>query len=267
MSDLPLQSQKCGRCGQEKCVSQFYLDKRRRRRRTTCTECIRLSPTGGKRTPLQRAEYRRTHGKTTAPYVPLEDILSRAAARRGARHNAHVAAWYAFTRRQNRKPEVGSKRWYALATPEAIASYQEGMRLRYRRRYIASPEAERLRVKVYKHANPTAVAKWGDKRRRVAAERSDGSLTRNAVKRLFACAKTCPYCGIHFDADDKTLDHVIALARGGSHSIRNALVCCKSCNAKKQAKDLARWLAEIGIQRAAAVLRLMLGKLDHPANR
>ena len=96
----------------------------------------------------------------------------------------------------------------------------------------------------------------------MVALQSDGTLTPAAVQQLFASATTCPYCGQNFERRDKTLDHVIALARGGKHSVRNALICCRSCNARKQAKELAQWLAEIGPILAAAVLRQIVARLE-----
>jgi len=49
---------------------------------------------------------------------------------------------------------------------------------------------------------------------------------------------TCVYCkkDMGTDARSRCIDHVIPLARGGSHDERNLVTACKKCNAKKGAK-------------------------------
>lgn len=103
----------------------------------------------------------------------------------------------------------------------------------YRAKYQRDPVAERSRVRLYKHANPERVALWGDRRQQLAASTSDGTLTRRAVVMLLALAHTCPYCDTPLCDENKSLDHIIPLSRGGAHSIENAVVCCATCNISK----------------------------------
>ena len=48
----------------------------------------------------------------------------------------------------------------------------------------------------------------------------------------------CAYCGIRPGAER---DHVIPLARGGTHFIGNILPVCRGCNSSKKNKLLAEW--------------------------
>jgi 5-methylcytosine-specific restriction endonuclease McrA len=73
---------------------------------------------------------------------------------------------------------------------------------------------------------------------------SDGSLTPKAMVALFAAAKCCPFCRKRMKSQDKSLDHIVPLSKGGAHSILNALVCCKRCNAKKHARPIALMLSD-----------------------
>ena len=50
---------------------------------------------------------------------------------------------------------------------------------------------------------------------------------------------TCAYCG---STENLTIDHIVALADGGSHSLDNLTVACMSCNSSKGAKPLIEWL-------------------------
>jgi len=49
----------------------------------------------------------------------------------------------------------------------------------------------------------------------------------------------CAYC---FDVCRQTLDHVVALERGGSNAIENCVPACRSCNSSKSTKNVRTWL-------------------------
>jgi len=44
----------------------------------------------------------------------------------------------------------------------------------------------------------------------------------------------CHYCGKKFAAKDLTMDHVVAVARGGNSAKGNVVPACKKCNAEKK---------------------------------
>ncbi len=44
----------------------------------------------------------------------------------------------------------------------------------------------------------------------------------------------CHYCQNTFAKEDLTMDHKVPLARGGTTSKGNVVVCCKPCNSEKK---------------------------------
>ncbi len=44
----------------------------------------------------------------------------------------------------------------------------------------------------------------------------------------------CYYCEMKFTKEELSMDHVVALARGGFSTKSNIVVCCKDCNSKKK---------------------------------
>jgi len=105
----------------------------------------------------------------------------------------------------------------------------------YKAKYAADPafrERERLR---------TSGKRWGNR----ADGRDDGTLTKEAVRRLFAKAKKCPYCWQPMKSQDKSLDHMEPLSLGGWHSLNNVLVCCRRCNSRKSDSPWIEWLGKI----------------------
>jgi hypothetical protein len=234
----------CRKCGKNKDVSGFYVDRRYGRPRTICIECCiaNKSPNSGKRTPKRRAEYARQRGDRDCAYVPQHERLNIAAAKRAARaeQRSKPKSQRAF------KPWVGSKEWLRTASAEKIEEYRTKCKAKWRARYESNPLAERMRARQYKHANPEAVARHGSTRQSRVAIQSDGSLTADIVRQLFDAACSCPYCLCELDDADKSLDHIEPVSRGGVHGVSNVVICCLGCNLKKQAKPIDVWLAEIG---------------------
>lgn len=44
----------------------------------------------------------------------------------------------------------------------------------------------------------------------------------------------CHYCQNTFAQEDLTMDHKVPVARGGTSSKGNVVVCCKTCNSEKK---------------------------------
>ncbi|WP_083747307.1 HNH endonuclease [Teichococcus deserti] len=127
---------------------------------------------------------------------------------------------------------------------------------RQRRKAKASYERhkEKVRVAVYarRHAEPgTLCAEKRARADRIAAQ-TNGTLTKDVIRQIFGAAKDCPYCLARLHWSDKTLDHIIPLKLGGIHGVSNVLVCCRTCNTRKNAKPPDRWLAQIRMDHGEA---------------
>lgn len=62
------------------------------------------------------------------------------------------------------------------------------------------------------------------------------SISKEEMSKLYA--SPCTYCG---SSDNITIDHVIPLSRGGSHSVSNLVSACAKCNMSKGAKTVMEW--------------------------
>ncbi len=84
---------------------------------------------------------------------------------------------------------------------------------------------------------------WNGNSRRqsIIDQRSDGSITTEFMKQIFA-VEICPCCDGWMDRDDKVLDHIIPLKLGGGHTASNVMVLCWSCNSGKSAHHPSKWL-------------------------
>lgn len=106
-----------------------------------------------------------------------------------------------------------------------------------RREYLSDPEV-RERYRLWKQAN--------NRNREARKKVGGGTITSSQWQQL--CERygyRCLSCG-RTDLP-LTLDHVVPLARGGSHSIENAQPLCQPCNSRKSARVIDYRLVEVGI--------------------
>lgn len=160
--------------------------------------------------------------------------------------------------RANRTKEAERQRRWRHENPEKYHASEK-------RRRDASPEKIRLKNKRYKTANadrlaPIAIVRmkqWRGKnpeRARIIGRKarqhwrarllaSPGSYTQQQVQSLLETQKwlcATPRCATSL-RDKKELDHIIALARGGSNDIANLQWLCPRCNRKKNDKSPEEW--------------------------
>lgn len=147
-----------------------------------------------------------------------------ARARLQADRKANPERWHGYDRKYNaadpQKHRNETAR-YTEANKQKVAERQ----LQYRRDH---PE------KHLKHENDRRARKIGN----------GGTYTLRDIRRLMHRYRgMCAYC---HEAKATTLDHVLAISRGGRNTIGNLLPACKSCNYSKGPKLLAVWRYHTG---------------------
>lgn len=214
----------CSSCGVEKDKASFYADSRRKDGlRPRCIPCYRqgLTTTSTRRTPGQKADYRRRSGAVSSPYVPQIEI-ARVAAEKCAMRSANAARRAAALDLQKAETRI---RRNAARVARYRAADQDDLRMAWR----AARHKKRLRRQ----------------------NQSDGTLGREGFASLFKAAVHCAYCAVsltqydghRWRATDATLDHVVPLAQGGLHGTANAAVVCAACNFSRRRMSLIEWAA------------------------
>lgn len=187
--------------------------------RSQCGHCSWLAEDSGK-ARIRRREYKRRIRRLSG--AESRDAIHVRAKQRSAEREARRVR-VALANAPERKP------W--LRYPRESAA-------RYQSRYDHDPAfaaAERIRTTIRRFTHPESAAKVErGKHWRTAAARSDGSVTRTVVRRLLH-DRSCYLCGTELTAANRTIDHRIALARGGDHTAGNLAACCRICKRGKDA--------------------------------
>lgn len=158
-------------------------------------------------------------------------------------------AWCAANR--EKRLEHRRKSYWKTRDPEAI-------RARAKRKRLENPEINRRGTKAWREknrdkmralvsawakANPDKIQAGQATRRALKKSTADGTVTAKAWAALKSAANNrCTYCGETFVR--LTMDHVIPLSRGGTHTLSNIVPACSSCNSRKNTKLLAEFVTE-----------------------
>jgi hypothetical protein len=152
------------------------------------------------------------------------------------RHREITRIWYAANPEKARET---ARRW-----KEANPERTQDLRRRWREE---NPEKHREHNRRWREKNPDQERLWREKNpekaranghRRRARKQANGifAVTDKDLRRIYG--SPCWACGA---TERITLDHVVPIARGGHHSIGNALPLCLSCNCSKHTRLLSEW--------------------------
>lgn len=219
----------CSLCGEGKPETEYHRSGRGRGGRKACCKACHAVRYGAPSDARKRLLYRANRGpllwkRRDKLFCPLAQVCTTCGVEKPYQA-------FAVDRSRGRR-RTGCNDCRAAAKRKAYSEGRHPSAFRYR----TSESVRAYRVLQTQAAN--------SRRSRAIAETSDGTLTPEIVRGLFAAAKECSYCGDQFRSGaEKSIDHVVPLARGGQHSLANVCIVCKRCNASKGSRTLAEWRA------------------------
>lgn len=251
-----METRSCRRCGTSKPVDQFTRHARYRSGyEATCRAC---------HAERQRARYLA---------LAARPDVSAAASKRCPRCETTKAA-VEFPKRRSSPDGLGAYcsacnrgqcLWYATQHAGAArarsaawyAANKDRAAERDRARYVADPEAIKAKVRAWRKLNPVRHNSMGAKRRALIALTPNPVTQAEAYAILDRAAGRCTYCGV--SGRRMTLDHIVALTRGGMHVASNLAACCVNCNSTKRNRPVESFLAALVGVTLDEMRRLMHG--------
>jgi 5-methylcytosine-specific restriction endonuclease McrA len=196
----------CTKCETEKPLTEYNRDRKGRGGYAVqCRECRKVA----------HRQYYETHHTA---------ILADFKARRDARTDTE------------KQQDADYQQGYYKTKRTHLSNYRRGWYQANRGRI--RPEQNRVNAR-WRENNPDKVRDWGPRRR----ARARGAARIDRIDRVAIYERdnyTCYLCGRICDPNAPratphklTLDHVIPLARGGTHTADNLRVACWSCNCSK----------------------------------
>jgi 5-methylcytosine-specific restriction endonuclease McrA len=195
---------------------------------------------------LQREAAAAKAGRALPPYVPQSERDFRGRMR-GAEKTADQirARWAAEWLRPFRLEQE---------LYQNDPGFRDQAKAQSRNYYRRHRPREVARVGRYKLTNPERNRDWNRKRTERLSESSDGTATNGSIARLKRRAQHCAYCASPLS--EKQTDHIIPVALGGEHSLRNIVIVCPPCNGRKATLSYAEWIDRIEPQHRARVAAL-----------
>lgn len=193
------------------CVAAYGRTHYKEHKEEIAAQARRYREANAEQIAAQHKHYRETHKEqVTATNKRWRD-----------NHKEQIAAKDRLYRQANRKRNAAMQQCWIVANRDKV-------RTRRRRWYWANHEKAK-----------TISRRASAKRRARLAGAVLGLVDEEAIFKRHSYR--CVYCG---NTDNLTLDHVVPVAAGGSHSEENLVVACRSCNGSKGAKELMVWLTQ-----------------------
>lgn len=125
---------------------------------------------------------------------------------------------------------------------------KEYLTIQHRTYYLEHKEQQLAYAQEYMKTRRDLIAKSNHNRRiKLKNAPKDGTVTLKAITELLiSWTGVCPFCA---RKADPTIDHILALANGGSHSLDNLQLMCGSCNSSKGKRPLmaSKQLSELNL--------------------
>ena len=147
-------------------------------------------------------------------------------------NKAHVKKW------QQANPEKVNEKYRNLYAKNLEHS-RAMRRNRVNNWYLRHQNKARLRSAKYRADHPEVKRLAQAKRR--AQKQGNGVFEISKLELFKLLNQPCMGCG---SLTNQTIDHVIPISKGGTHSIGNLQTLCASCNSSKHTKTMYQWKIE-----------------------
>ena len=88
-----------------------------------------------------------------------------------------------------------------------------------------------------------------DHRRRVRHKKSHPEFRRFVIEMLSLPVAECVYCGTKLQQpEDRTVDHVVPIADGGTDRKSNLVISCRACNTVKSDMSAEEFMYRSGLE-------------------
>ena len=202
-------AKKCTRCGSD--TNGYYKDKRATDgQKSECKKCFGEIAAAWKKAHPERAK----------------QIAQKSVKKNREKYRGRVARYQRENREQIRRVHIA----WVERNPEKIDSYEA--RLKQAR-------------KEWKKANPLAMLAYSQKRRAMKKQAEGVFSPADVGRMLVEQGGSCAACRVDLSASGYHVDHIRALAKGGSNWPENLQLLCPRCNTTKATMDMDAFIERL----------------------
>ena len=246
------------------CGGSFDVPPMRWKRKKACSpDCARaLAKERDRRNGKTKRERRRLGVPFTKPciicskpFTPLRNTVTCSEPCRAKAKRERFNSWVRANRDRTRATNNGQQRRRYRANLEKRRDYandwyrgnRESILDQIKQRHLANPERRRERWRAWSRENPDH-ARTKNRNRHAKKMAAPGKHTAEEETAILAMQSyRCAYCGVNLRKGRTThIDHIKALAAGGSNNRRNLQALCRQCNCSKSAKDPIEFAQSLG---------------------
>ena len=235
-----------------------YISDRREKRITRKAAGVRKSYESAGYRRLQGEREAARQGRILCDYVPRDERARLAAVRAAVRIPEDAAK--RLRRRFFSSLLKEFNRIAAKAFPEVAAALRKENAAHSRKKYQRDLAQERLRTATYKATHRDQMVEHEQTRQARIDATCDGSATKESIQEAKSAASRCAYCDCPFEDAPKQTDHMVALCHGGEHSLRNIVIVCRPCNARKASLTYEQWIERVEPEHRGRVQRLWIAR-------
>jgi 5-methylcytosine-specific restriction endonuclease McrA len=175
--------------------------------------------------------------------LPVEVFGKNRTKRRGVQDYCRDCMTVAVVASHKKNPlwKAYKKQWAEKNKDKVAAHFKKWYAVAGRAFYKAHADAYREVKLAWAHRNREH-CRLNSEAYRIRKIAAPGTLTKQQWFEVIAKHDwCCAYCGEPLNHNTLSMDHVIPLARGGSHEAANIVPACRACNASKGKKLLGEW--------------------------
>ena len=214
-----MQEKKCPKCGEIKLIDQFYKNVTRRDGLTSwCKECSNESH---KNYVKDNSEHMKEYGRKRYWENPEHH--------RKIRRKSNVT---------NAESIKEARKIYYQNNKDKILEKDKEY-------YQRNKSAINKRNNEYYQRNKDLFKIKAINRKKRVKYISDGTIKLESLNKMYEEQNhKCAYCGCDLEENQKHLDHILPISRGGKHTIKNVHWTCAECNLSKGNKTEEEWLTK-----------------------